>query len=52
MSRYSSQSQLVWFKAEMPEDCKDAPDEVNHGELPKNICDEVISNTSEISFKC
>jgi hypothetical protein len=32
---------MVWFKAEEPEDCKAAPEEVNNEELPTDICDEV-----------
>ena len=32
---------MVWFEAEEPEDCKNAPDEVSHEKLPTNICDEV-----------
>ena len=38
---YSTSTQMVWFKAEEPEDCKTAPEEVNSEELPKDICDEV-----------
>ena len=41
ISRYSAGSQLVWFKAEKPEDCKTAPEEVNKDDLPSDMCDEV-----------
>lgn len=37
---YSRSTQLVWFNAEEPEDCKTAPEEVNTDELPKDMCDE------------
>ena len=32
---------MQWFKAEEPEDCKTAPDDVSTDELPKDICDGV-----------
>jgi len=33
-----SKTNMVWFKVEAPEDCKEAPEEVSSEELPKDIC--------------
>jgi len=31
----------VWFEVEDPDGCKEAPEEVNTGELPTDMCGEV-----------
>jgi len=33
-----SKTNMVWFKVDEPEGCKEAPEEVSSEELPKDIC--------------
>merc|ERR1711997_1056487 len=36
---YNTRSNMVWFEANEPEDCREAPEEVSEEALPTDICD-------------
>merc|ERR1712226_500604 len=36
---YNTRSNMVWFEANEPEDCREAPEEVSEEVLPTDICD-------------
>ena len=38
---HHSKTNMVWFKVDEPEGCKEAPEEVSDEELPKDICEDV-----------
>merc|ERR1711872_831764 len=38
MGHGHSKTNMVWFKVDEPEGCKEAPEEVSSEELPKDIC--------------
>ena len=40
-SSHHSKTNMVWFKVDEPEGCKEAPEEVSSEELPKDICEDV-----------
>jgi len=42
-SSHHSKTNMVWFKVDEPEGCKEAPEEVSSEELPKDICEDAAA---------